>query len=113
MPLKAGISGTTHRFCSTAIVLGLPDCQGACLAMLGHLQNIQAHSFHEIMTVAQGMPGCSDYSPGEYTPFAPVGKDEMVKGAEAFVDKNPSFKGLGPNDKKNVQVKRLLDLIKE
>jgi hypothetical protein len=38
MPLKAGISGTTHRFLGLGELLGVDDKPGMRLAMLGHLR---------------------------------------------------------------------------
>ena len=53
MPLKAGISGTTAR------AMGLFDAFGADpamarLALTAHLTSIEAHSFHEIASAANG-----------------------------------------------------------
>lgn len=53
MPLKSGISGTTMRFMEMAELMSIPP-EDARLAMVGHLQPIEAHSIHEINTAASG-----------------------------------------------------------
>ena len=76
MPLKAGISGTTHRFLGLGELLGVADKGGMRLAMLGHLQAIEAHSFWEICdAVGMGPPA------GKYVPFTPVDDDTMAAAA--------------------------------
>lgn len=66
MPLQAGISGTTYRFMGMADLLGA-DPQLARLAAVGNLASIDAHSFHEIASAAQGFAGGYDVSM-PYTP---------------------------------------------
>lgn len=108
MPLKAGISGTTHRFVSLAQVMGVA-CSDARLAMLGHLQNIEAHSFHEICVAAAGFGGC-DYVDGKYVPFTPVSNDDMEAAAIESLAADSEFAAAvtGENDRK-LQAKRLLN----
>ena len=77
MPLKAGISGTTQRVCGLGVLLGVADIAPVRLAMIGHLQNINAHSFHEVMVAANGYPGCT-YTSGKFVPLAPVDADGAV-----------------------------------
>ncbi len=77
MPLKAGISGTTQRVCGLGVLLGIGDISPIRLAMIGHLQNINAHSFHEVMVAANQYPGCT-YQNGKYVPLAPVDLDGTV-----------------------------------
>ncbi len=69
MPLKAGISGTTFRFMSGADLLGA-DPAMARLAAMSQLIGIEAHSFHEIASAAQGFqtPATSYDSSLPYTP---------------------------------------------
>jgi len=69
MPLKAGISGTTFRFLGGAEVLGA-DPAMARLAAMSQLIGIEAHSFHEIASAAQGFQSTgSMYDPSmPYTP---------------------------------------------
>ncbi|MCA9564217.1 MAG: hypothetical protein KC561_12045, partial [Myxococcales bacterium] len=107
MPLKAGISGTTHRFMSLAGVLGVGGSD-ARLAMLGHLQNIEAHSFHEICVAAMGFPNC-EYTPGAYVPFSPIPEQQMITAAMETLKKDPEFAAAvtGEKDRK-LQAKRLL-----
>jgi hypothetical protein len=73
MPLKAGISGTTHRFMNQASMMGA-DLYGARSAILGHLVRINAHSFHEICSAARPH---TEYQKGHYLPFRPFSNDEM------------------------------------
>lgn len=87
-PLKAGISGTTARFAGAAQMLGATKGE-AVVAMLGHLQAIEAHSFWEIVDGAQlGM------TPGTYTPFSAHPEGMEAAGAE-FVKNHME---LGPDD---------------
>ena len=89
-PLKAGISGTTARFVGAANMLG-GDMNGATVAMLGHLQAIEAHSFWEIVDAAGlGM------SAGKYVPFAP-NNSGMESAAGDFINQN-GYAELGPMD---------------
>jgi hypothetical protein len=89
MPLKAGISGTTARFVGTAQMLG-GTRNGAVVAMLGHLQAIEAHSFWEIVEGAGlGM------KPGKYTPFVP-NPGGMTEAAAEFV--KDRVQNIGPDD---------------
>lgn len=69
MPLKAGISGTTFRFMSGADMLGA-DPAMARLAAMSQLIGIEAHSFHEIASAAQGFqtPATGYDSSLPYTP---------------------------------------------
>jgi hypothetical protein len=70
MPLKAGISGTTFRFMTGADVLGA-DPAMARLAAMSQLIGIEAHSFHEIASAAQGFQGTgSQYDPS--MPYSPA-----------------------------------------
>ncbi len=102
MPLKAGISGTTHRFLGLGELLGVANKEGMRLAMLGHLQAIEAHSFWEICdATALGPPI------GKYVPFKPVDDGAMAGAAKKTLVKDPAFGGLGPKDQ-DLQVKRLL-----
>jgi hypothetical protein len=90
-PLKAGISGTTARFVGAANLLGGTK-HGAVVAMLGHLQAIEAHSFWEIVDAAGiGMV------PGKYTPFPP-NLDGMTSAATEFVATHATDIALGPGD---------------
>jgi hypothetical protein len=91
MPLKAGISGTTQRVCGLGVLLGVSDVSRVRLAMIGHLQNIQAHSFHEVMVAASGYPGCADYEPGKYVPNSPVGQEIMLEEAKKFLATQPAL----------------------
>jgi hypothetical protein len=77
MPLKAGISGTTHRFMNFGKVIGMPNMVNLRLAMIGYLIPMKAHSFHEIMTSARAHAGCS-YTAGHYWPLDPLGEGELV-----------------------------------
>ena len=72
MPLRAGISGNTHRFMNQAGLLGV-DPIGSRLAMLGHLIPTNAHSFHEVMSAAEPLA----YVPGHYLPLAPLGEGDL------------------------------------
>ena len=73
MPLRAGVSGTTFRWMNFASQLG-GNLPGSRLAMMGHLIPTNAHSFHEIMTAAQGhVP----YTKGQYVPLEPLSKGDM------------------------------------
>lgn len=95
MPLKAGISGTTARFVGAANLLG-GNMNGAVVAMLGHLQAIEAHSFWEIVDAAGlGM------SAGKYVPFPP-NDGGMRSAATEFIAQN-GFGQLGPMDKSNAE----------
>lgn len=69
MPLKAGISGTTFRFMGGAEILGAKP-EMARLAAMSQLIGIEAHSFHEIASAAQGFQGNGfRYDPSlPYTP---------------------------------------------
>ncbi len=67
MPIKAGISGTTHRFMHQATLMG-HNAVDARLACFGHLMQMNAHSYHEIASAAQGYVS---YTPGSYIPLAP------------------------------------------
>ena len=70
MPLKAGISGTTLRFLGGAEVLGA-DPAMARLAAMSQLIGIEAHSFHEIASAAQGFQTpTSSYDPS--LPYSPA-----------------------------------------
>jgi hypothetical protein len=82
MPLKAGISGTTHRFMNQASMMSAP-LFGARSAILGHLIKINAHSFHEICTAAKGKV---PYKRGEYLPFEPFTESEMFGIASMVVN---------------------------
>lgn len=85
MPLKAGISGTTHRFLGLGTLLGVEDRPGMRLAMLGHLQAIEAHSLHEICdAIGMGPPA------GQYLPFAPVEEASMKAAATELLTKDPA-----------------------
>lgn len=108
MPLKAGISGTTHRFLSLAALLGSPGSD-ARLAMLGHLQQIEAHSFHEICVAGAGYPNC-EYVAGKYVPFSPITPQQMESAAIETIKKDPEFGAAvtGTEDRK-LQAKRLLN----
>lgn len=66
LPLQAGISGTTYRFMGMADLLGA-NPQMARLAAVGNLASIDAHSFHEIASAAQGFAGGYDAA----TPYTP------------------------------------------
>jgi len=88
-PLKAGISGTTARFAGAAQMLGATKNQ-AVIAMIGHLQAIEAHSFWEIVDGA-GLA----MKPGKYVPFAP--HDEGMQAAGVEFTKN-HVHNLGPDD---------------
>jgi hypothetical protein len=88
-PLKAGISGTTARFAGAAQMLGATKHQ-AVVAMIGHLQAIEAHSFWEIVDGA-----CLAMQPGKYTPFAPNPEGMETAGAE-FVKTH--VHNIGPDD---------------
>lgn len=90
-PLKAGISGTTARFVGAANLLGGTK-HGAVVAMIGHLQAIEAHSFWEIVDAA-GLP----MQPGKYTPFAPH-PTGMTSAASEFVHTQATDIALGPGD---------------
>ncbi len=91
MPLKAGISGTTARFVGAAGLLG-GSRHGAAVAMIGHLQAIEAHSFWEIAEGAGlGM------TPGVYTPFVPH-PTGMTSAATEFVGHHATDIALGPTD---------------
>ncbi|MFZ5476150.1 MAG: eCIS core domain-containing protein [Myxococcota bacterium] len=70
MPLRAGASGNTERFCQMAEWFTL-DVASTRLAMMGHLLPIQAHSYHEIMTAAAGHGGLT-YKRGDYTKIEPL-----------------------------------------
>jgi hypothetical protein len=65
MRIVAGISGTTNRLMNAAQLCGVSDQELKHVrnAILGFLLPIEAHSFHEIMSAANGHPGC-DYTPG-------------------------------------------------
>ena len=94
MPLKAGISGTTHRFMGLGELLGVGDKEGMRLAMLGHLQAIEAHSFWEIVDASlMGNP-----PRGKYVPFKPVENDDMEKAALETVTNNPDAEVDGKKD---------------
>ncbi|HNN94045.1 MAG TPA: hypothetical protein PKI03_17330 [Pseudomonadota bacterium] len=70
MPLKAGISGTTFRFMTGAEMLGA-DPAMARLAAMSQLIGIEAHSFHEIASAAQGFQTpTSSYDPS--LPYSPA-----------------------------------------
>ena len=104
MPLKAGISGTTHRFLGLGGLLGVGDKGGMRLAMLGHLQAIEAHSFWEICDAAgMGPPA------GRYVPFPPVADAAMENAAKEVLSKDGAFAqtATGQNDM-GLQTKRLL-----
>lgn len=89
-PLKAGISGTTARFLGCATMLG-GSTHGAVIAMIGHLQAIEAHSFWEIVDAAGlGM------EPGVYVPFKPNPGGMSLAAAE-FVRTQSDIE-LGPGD---------------
>lgn len=66
MPLKAGISGTTYRFMGIADVLGANPAM-ARLAAFANLSSIEAHSFHEIASAANGFAGGYNVA-NPYTP---------------------------------------------
>jgi hypothetical protein len=106
MPLKAGISGTTHRVMSLNKAIAGAKPAEVRLALLGHLQEIQAHSFHEIMIAANGHDGC-EYQPGNYVPFAPITPEEMEKVAGDFLKSGFFALKLGSHDL-SVQIHRLL-----
>ena len=76
MPLKAGISGTTHRYMNFAKSIGIGGLDRMRLAMIGYLIPMNAHSFHKIMTASRGHSGC-DYVAGHYEPLSPVGSGEL------------------------------------
>jgi len=82
MPLKAGISGTTHRFMNQASMMSAP-LHGSRAAILGHLVKINAHSFHEVCTAAKGQV---PYKRGEYLPFKPFKDSEMFDIAGKIVE---------------------------
>jgi hypothetical protein len=78
MPLKAGISGTTFRAMGLFDALGA-DPQMARLACMAQLTSIDAHSFHEIASAAQGFEDSSArYDPN--TPYTPgsIGLDQAT-----------------------------------
>lgn len=90
-PLKAGISGTTARFVGCAQMLG-GSMDGAAVAMIGHLQAIEAHSFWEIVDAAGlGMTA------GVYVPFRPNPGGMTRAGAEFAKDHMAGIE-LGPQD---------------
>ena len=95
MPLRAGISGTTHRWMNFAAQLGA-NLPGSRLAMLGHLIPTNAHSFHEIMVAAQGHV---TYNKGKYTPLDPVTGDmrKLAKAAGAEEAEIDAILGISPN----------------
>ena len=106
MPLKAGISGTTHRFLGLGELLGVGDKPGMRLAMLGHLQEIEAHSFWEIVDAA----GMGDPQKGKYVPFAPVTDEAMEAAAKQSLTTDLKGQGIdGPKDLET-QIKRVLGL---
>ena len=82
MPLKAGISGTTHRFMNQAAMMSAP-LHGARAGILGHLVKINAHSFHEVCSAAQGQV---PYVKGKYLPFKPFKDSEMFALAGKIVE---------------------------
>ena len=82
MPLRAGPSGTTFRTMNFAAQLSV-DKPKTRLAMLGLLMPTNAHSFHEIMTAAQGHVPYE--KKGRYLPLEPITSE--VRGlAESFCD---------------------------
>jgi hypothetical protein len=95
MPLRAGISGTTHRWMNFAAQLGA-NVAGSRLAMLGHLIPTNAHSFHEIMVAAQGhVP----YAKGKYVPLDPITADmpKLAKESGAEEAEVDAILGISPN----------------
>jgi hypothetical protein len=72
MPLKSGISGTTMRFMQTAELLGA-DPESSRMACVAMLQPIEAHSFHEIATAADGFAGDGK----KYDPKSPYTEGSM------------------------------------
>ena len=78
MPIKAGVSGTTQRYMQFGRTLGVSPMNHLRLMLLGALIPTHAHSFHEIMTAAQGFPGCI-YKEGSYTQVAPLTRDELIQ----------------------------------
>ncbi len=109
MPLKAGISGTTHRFLGLGELLGVADKARMRLAMLGHLQAIEAHSFWEICDATSLGP-----SAGKYIPFLPVSNSAMEWAARQTLHADQKFAkaATGEQDRAS-QVKRLLGTDKE
>ena len=95
MPIKAGISGTAHRFMNFAKTMGASSMPSVRLAMLGYLLPMNAHSFHEIMTASRGHAGC-DYVAGHYLPLEPMGESELqpLAGTQADWDAIKSPPGL-------------------
>lgn|GEM_PF-1512720 len=95
MPLRAGVSGTTHRWMNFAAQLGA-NLPGSRLAMLGHLIPTNAHSFHEIMVAAQGHVS---YEQGKYTPLDPITGDMRKLALDAGAEANEvdAILGISPN----------------
>nr|MBA2321325.1 hypothetical protein [Deltaproteobacteria bacterium] len=109
MPLKAGISGTTHRFLGVGELLGCKDRPGMRLAMLGHLQAIEAHSFWEICNAVGMGPAI-----GKYVPFEPVSDSAMEQAARETLHADNAFAKVATGEKDRAsQVKRLLGTDKE
>ena len=76
------------------------------LAMLGHLQAIEAHSFFEICDAVGLGP-----APGKYIPFAPVSDAAMEAAATETLHKDAVFSHDATGDKDiAIQVRRLLGI---
>jgi hypothetical protein len=79
MPLKAGISGNTHRWMNMSKQLGV-KAVNARLTMYGQLIPINAHSYHEISAAARAhVP----YNDGKYFPLEPLTRTQVNNLAKA------------------------------
>jgi hypothetical protein len=96
MPIKAGISGTTHRFMNFAKTMGASSMPSVRLAMLGYLLPMNAHSFHEIMTASRGHAGCT-YEAGHYSPLDPLTEPELSSLAPTPKDWEAIRSPVGPS----------------
>lgn len=74
LPLKAGISGTTFRGMRLAEVMGA-DLDMARLALFAQLNGIEAHSFHEIASAANGY--FAEDSSSRYDVHRPYSQESM------------------------------------
>jgi len=76
MPLRSGISGTTNRLINTGKSLGMTAVE-VRLPVLGHLLEVEAHTYHEVMSAAatQGAP----YTEGDYKKLAPLSWEGELK----------------------------------
>ena len=92
VPLVTGLSGVTMQLLLIARALNVGPLVDVRLACLGYLLSTGAHSFHEVMAVAQAF-GCPYRVPCDYLELAPLSRREIVRALGAEPPDRPGPRG--------------------